>query len=233
MADKIEDAGAGLWEPVRPAEPTRREPRASAPEPSSDSVPSDVRSLFVAPVDSGRSSKSPARRPVHPPLRRRRRPQRLRYQVPRLRSSSIRQRSQARSTASSRPRLRCRCRPTNLRIVEGRFRIHELAFRSLFRIRSLFRTCSLFRIRSPARRRIHPRDRSSNRRHLFRPASIRLIPRFGSSVIPALRRCRTATPSRMVRPCRWPRRRRHLLALRCRNPDSPRLRTVASSPLSR
>ncbi|WP_082661407.1 MULTISPECIES: MinD/ParA family ATP-binding protein [Rhodococcus] len=53
MADKIEDAGAGLWEPVRPAEPTRREPRASAPEPSSDSVPSDVRSLFVAPVDSG------------------------------------------------------------------------------------------------------------------------------------------------------------------------------------
>lgn len=53
MADKIEDAGAGLWEPVRPAEPTRRELRASAPEPSSDSVPSDVRSLFVAPVDSG------------------------------------------------------------------------------------------------------------------------------------------------------------------------------------
>lgn len=53
MADKIEDAGAGLWEPVRPAEPTRREPRGSAPEPSSDSVPSDVRSLFVAPVDSG------------------------------------------------------------------------------------------------------------------------------------------------------------------------------------
>ncbi|WP_082900971.1 nucleotide-binding protein [Rhodococcus sp. EPR-134] len=53
MADKIEDAGAGLWEPVRPAEPTRREPRASAPEPSSASVPSDVRSLFVAPVDSG------------------------------------------------------------------------------------------------------------------------------------------------------------------------------------
>ena len=53
MADTIEDAGAGLWEPVRPAEPTRREPRASAPEPSSDSVPSDVRSLFVAPVDSG------------------------------------------------------------------------------------------------------------------------------------------------------------------------------------
>ena len=53
MADKIEDAGAGLWEPVRPAEPTRREPRASAPETSSDSVPSDVRSLFVAPVDSG------------------------------------------------------------------------------------------------------------------------------------------------------------------------------------
>ncbi|WP_454835887.1 nucleotide-binding protein [Rhodococcus qingshengii] len=53
MADKIEDAGAGLWEPVRPAEPTRREPRASASEPSSDSVPSDVRSLFVAPVDSG------------------------------------------------------------------------------------------------------------------------------------------------------------------------------------
>ncbi|WP_082893157.1 MULTISPECIES: MinD/ParA family ATP-binding protein [Rhodococcus] len=53
MADKIEDAGAGLWEPVRPAEPTRPEPRASAPEPSSDSVPSDVRSLFVAPVDSG------------------------------------------------------------------------------------------------------------------------------------------------------------------------------------
>lgn len=53
MADKIEDAGAGLWEPVRPAEPTRREPRASEPEPSSDSVPSDVRSLFVAPVDSG------------------------------------------------------------------------------------------------------------------------------------------------------------------------------------
>ncbi|MBF7736535.1 MinD/ParA family protein [Rhodococcus erythropolis] len=53
MADKIEDAGAGLWEPVRPAEPTRRELRTSAPEPSSDSVPSDVRSLFVAPVDSG------------------------------------------------------------------------------------------------------------------------------------------------------------------------------------
>ena len=53
MADKIEDAGAGLWEPVRPAEPTRREPRASAPEPSSDSVPSDVRSLLVARVDSG------------------------------------------------------------------------------------------------------------------------------------------------------------------------------------
>src|SRR3546814_4624225 len=53
MADKIEDAGAGLWEPVRPAEPTRRELRTSAPEPSSDSAPSDVRSLFVAPVDSG------------------------------------------------------------------------------------------------------------------------------------------------------------------------------------
>ncbi|MDV8003395.1 AAA family ATPase [Rhodococcus sp. IEGM 1318] len=52
-AGKIEDAGAGLWEPVRPAEPTRRHPRASAPEPSSASVPGDVRSLFVAPVDSG------------------------------------------------------------------------------------------------------------------------------------------------------------------------------------
>ena len=233
MADKIEDAGAGLWEPVRPA--SRRGASRAHPRPSRHRTRFPATFVVSSWPRStpGRSSKSPARRPVHPPLRRRRRPQRLRYQVPRLRSSSIRQRSQARSTASSRPRLRCRCRPTNLRIVEGRFRIHELAFRSLFRIRSLFRTCSLFRIRSPARRRIHPRDRSSNRRHLFRPASIRLIPRFGSSVIPALRRCRTATPSRMVRPCRWPRRRRHLLALRCRNPDSPRLRTVASSPLSR
>ena len=154
MADKIEDAGAGLWEPVRPAEPTRREPRASAPEPSSDSVPSDVRSLFVAPVDSGPlqqvAGQAPSAPAAPPPTTTPAAP------VPGPKTPVIQypaaQPGPINGQFSTSPAMPMPD-PTNLRIVEGRFRIHELAFRSLFRIRSLFRTCSLFRIRSPARRR--------------------------------------------------------------------------------